>query len=83
MSQRTKYFLLVYDHGKRRLVEIEEFRDGKAAVAAYDAKERPFLRDPSIEVVLLGSDSLDTIKVTHRNYFDERLPDSVAKYLYG
>lgn len=83
MSKRTRDFLLVYDHRQRRLIEIEEFRDGKAAVAAYGAKEREHLRDPSIEVVLLGSDSLDTIKVTHRNYFDERLPDSVAKYLYG
>ena len=31
--------------------------------------ERKHARDAAMNVVLVGSDSLETVKVTHRNYF--------------
>ena len=31
--------------------------------------ERKHARDAAMDVVLVGSDSLETVKVTHRNYF--------------
>lgn len=66
-----KHFLLVFDHDKNSLVEIVEFgADGPRAVAAYSTKESEFKDHPRMEIVLIGSDSLDTVKLTHANYFD-------------
>ena len=36
---------------------------------AYAEKEHEYWGQPRMEVVLIGSDSLDTIRVTHANYF--------------
>lgn len=80
-SDEVKYFLVVYDYDAGRLVEVEEFGTDEArAVEAYDAKERE-LQGPSsdasaIEVVLIGSDSRETLELTHANYFDAPWPRS-------
>jgi hypothetical protein len=77
-----KHFLLVFDHDKGRLVELQEFgTDSDAAVAAYGAKEKELRRQRWMEIVLLGSDSLETVKLTHANYFDGSV--AVSKYLAG
>ncbi len=77
-----QHFLLVFDHEKGRLVETRKFgNDGKAAVAAYAAKEKAFQATPSIEIVLIGSDSLETVRLTHANYFNGLV--KVSKYLAG
>ena len=65
------WFLIVY-HRKRQ--ELETFRAYSNAEydAAWEARgqlSREFVRDPNIEVVLLGSDSEATIRVTHARYF--------------
>jgi hypothetical protein len=44
--------------------------DPAEALHAYDAAERHFAVQEHIEVVLIGSDSLDTLRRTHANYFD-------------
>jgi hypothetical protein len=76
------HFLLVFDHDKGRLVETQEFgTDSKAAVAAYAVKERELHGQRWIEIVLIGSDSLDTVKLTHANYFDGSV--TLSKYLVG
>jgi hypothetical protein len=64
------HFLLTYDVQEARLVEVREFRDIDEAVAAYEAAEAAHRNDVSLEIVLLGADSLETIKVTHANYFE-------------
>jgi len=38
--------------------------------SAYDAAERHFAEQAHIEVVLIGSDWLDTLRRAHANYFD-------------
>jgi hypothetical protein len=85
MSKTIKHFLLVFDHDLGRLIDIEEFGgDSKRAVAAYDAKEREIGElggKSALEIVLIGSDSLETIKLTHANYFDGTA--KVSKYLAG
>ena len=43
--------------------------DPAEALSAYDAAERHFAEQAHIEVVLIGSDSLDTVRRTHANYF--------------
>lgn len=65
-----KHFLLVFDHRKDKLIDMREFgEDGDKAVAAYSQMEAEHSADPAIDIVLLGSDSLETVKVTHQNYF--------------
>ena len=69
-SGGTIHFLLTYDRLERRLANMERFRDGKRAVDAYDEREREFADRPHIEVVLLGADSEEAIRVTHPIYFE-------------
>lgn len=85
MASDIKHFLLVFDHIQARLVDLQEFgTDSEAAVAAYAAKEREIGHlgaESALEIVLIGSDSLDTVRLTHANYFDGTAARS--KYLVG
>jgi hypothetical protein len=82
MSERIKHFLIVFDHTAGELESLFEFgENGDAAVEAYSAKEKELKDRESVEIVLIGSDSLDTVKLTHANYFDGRV--AVSKYLAG
>ncbi|SIL05349.1 hypothetical protein [Mycobacteroides abscessus] len=85
MSAQLKHFLLVFDHDRAELMDMHEFgTDTKAAMAEYARLEREHLNESgvdSIEIVLIGSDSLDTVKVTHANYFDGTV--AVSKYFAG
>lgn len=64
------HYLLVFDHKEGRLVHQERFDDPEAAVAAYGVMEQKFDPADRVEVVLIGSDSIETIRRTHANYFD-------------
>lgn len=66
---KTIHFLLTYDRSKLRLVNIERFRDGEKAVDRYEEREHQYADQPHMEVVLLGADSEDAIRVTHPTYF--------------
>ena len=81
MAQESlKHFLLVFDHKSASIQDIQEFgEDTEVAVAAYSETERRYTHDQMIEVVLIGSDSLDTVKRTHANYFDGTV--ALSKYL--
>jgi hypothetical protein len=82
MGERIQHFLLVFDHELGRLIETQEFgADADAAVAAYAAKEAEYDARKLVEIVLVGSDSIETVKLTHANYFDGTV--SVSKYLTG
>ena len=50
-------------------------------MAAYASTEAAYGERKNIEVVLIGSDSFETVKRTHANYFDGSV--SVSKYLAG
>ena len=64
-------FLVVFDHQQGAMhQEVASFVDSAEALRAYDAAERHFAEQAHIEVVLIGSDSLDTVRLTHANYFD-------------
>ncbi len=67
------HFLLVYDLGQQKIVVQERFDDVDEAVRAYADKETEHLGDPTVEIVLIGADSLDTIKHTHASYFDGKV----------
>ncbi len=48
----------------------EEFDDYAAALAAYENIEKEHLGHNDLDIVLLGADSLETIKKTHSSYFE-------------
>jgi hypothetical protein len=81
-DERLKHFLLVFDHSAGRLVENIEFDErGEDALKAYADKERQYRGKRNMEIVLIGSDSFETVMLTHANYFDGTA--SVSKYLVG
>lgn len=63
------HFLLVYSYDEGRLIEQDEFLDPDAAAAAYTEKERQYRDSSRLEIVLVGSDSIETIMRTHGHYF--------------
>jgi hypothetical protein len=73
--RKTIDFLIVFDHDTRKQISLEEFRNTRRALEAYVALEEQYRSNPRVEVVLLGSDSIDTIKVTHSNYFRDAFDD--------
>lgn len=67
----TRYFLIVYDRHRGQLLEEppREFDDQEVALSAYDKAEQAYRTDRNIEIVLVGADSLETVRQTHSNYF--------------
>lgn len=75
------HFLLVYNHNEQRLVKTDEFSHVGAATDAYAAAEREAREQHHLEIVLVGADSIDTIKETHASYFEGTVP--MSKFLVG
>lgn len=64
------HYLIVFDHSQQALLQAQEYADADEAAAAYAQLERKHRGDTNLEIVLVGADSLDTIRQTHGNYFD-------------
>lgn len=80
--QAIQHFLLVFDHEQGHLVLEQSFgTDSEAAVQAYSDMELKHRNDRLIEIVLIGSDSIETVRLTHANYYDGSV--AVSKYLAG
>jgi hypothetical protein len=63
-------FLLVYNAATQELLEANDLGpDTGAAIAAYVACEKAHRDNRDIQVVLIGSDSIETIQQTHGHYF--------------
>lgn len=78
-----RYFILIYDVPSREL-EVHEFEENyDGAVDAYGRFERQHRDDASIEVVLVGADSIETIHKTHSHYFAEHADDLFRQFLEG
>lgn len=77
-----QHFLLVFDHAQERLIDEQHFGENStAALAAYALTEEDYRENPRIDIVLIGSDSIETVRITHANYFDGSV--AVSKYLAG
>lgn len=64
------HFLVIYDI-PNGLAHVDSFgQDYDAAIAAYAEAEEEHRNDPNVEIVLLGSDSLETLERTHSSYFE-------------
>jgi hypothetical protein len=74
-----RYFLLIYNHAHRALQTVQTFSNKDEAGRAYVAAERASAGSPNLEIVLVGADSLETIKQTHGQYFTAQVGQS--KYL--
>lgn len=87
MSSVVLQFLLVFDHARGKLIHQKCFdQDVDSAVLAYGQMEKKYEDAPDIDVLLVGSDSLETVKMTHPNYFEDVQPPRTAvanKYLVG
>ena len=70
-KRETTDFLVTFDHDARKQISLEEFRNTAQALKAYNEREEQYRDNPRVEVVLLGAESLDAIKVTHSNHFDD------------
>lgn len=66
-----QHFLLAFDHSVNELVVQEQFAETEieAATRAYEALEAEHRHSPRMDIVLVGSDSLESVKVTHSTYF--------------
>lgn len=77
-----KHFLLVFDHAQDKLLESKDFgSDSAAAIAAYTEAEKRFWNDSTKDVLLVGSDSIETVKITHSNYFEGTAKKNLARLL--
>ena len=77
-----KHFLIVFDRRTGTQLEVTEYQNLDVALAAYEQAEAERRDDKMIDIVLVGSDSLDTVRVTHASYFREGITASnVEDYL--
>ncbi len=79
------HFLLVYDRKAQRLVSEQAYSDPAEALHAYEQMEEKHRHEREMEIVLVGADSIETVKLTHGNYFEpspENKP-SASPYLAG
>jgi hypothetical protein len=64
-----KHFLVTRDVTRSKTTVVEFGADYEAAQHACVAAERKLWGRSDLDVVLLGADSLETIKCTHSSYF--------------
>ena len=66
-----KYFVVEYERPTGTLRMCQEFPDTEYAAAAKLRFERDLanIEHPEVEIVLLSTDSLETLKHTHGRYF--------------
>ncbi|MGO1539279.1 MAG: hypothetical protein ACTHZ9_13360 [Leucobacter sp.] len=63
-------FLLAFDHARNELIICDEYgTDIDRATLAYADLEKRYRDSSSVDIVLVGSDSIDTVRITHANYF--------------
>jgi hypothetical protein len=77
------HYLLIYNIELGHLVGCESFTNSAAAVAKYAALEREYVGQGKFEIVLVGADSIETIKRTHGQYFEDNVDAVASPFLAG
>jgi hypothetical protein len=72
------HWLIVYSRPSGTLLRCEEFADPLEALQERFAVEREHRGTSTIEVAVLGGDSLGAVKVTHARYFSS-VPELAAR----
>lgn len=78
-----RYFLLVFDPSNGRSAEVRTFEETDDALDAYRDTEHRFRGQQGIQVVLIGADSLETVKKTHSNYFGDESLRAMSKRIHA
>ena len=68
----TRHYLIVFDTATGVMREsVRQFgpENVDEALSAYADAEARFAAEPSVHVVLIGSDSLESVKQTHSTFF--------------
>lgn len=79
MSAKNQY-ILMYNQGSFELEHVLEFKDDMdAATRRYAELEALYCNSAEMDIVLVGSDSLETVRITHRNYFTGEAHKNVDK----
>jgi hypothetical protein len=79
-----QHFLLIYDHSQQALIETLHLGSrGEDAARIYGEYEQMYRDRPGIEIVLVGADSLDTIRRTHAHYFSDSATEPFHELLTG
>jgi hypothetical protein len=70
-----KQFVIVFDRPRGEILEMVEFPATERDIALKELFEREerFRDRHNVEVVMLGSDSVETLKRTHGRYFKGEL----------
>jgi len=66
-----EHFLVIYDPATRKTTVKSFGTDYDAAQAAYGDAEKAHGLGTTLDIVLLGADSLETIRQTHSSYFED------------
>jgi hypothetical protein len=79
------HFLLVYDRKQQKLVFEEPYADPAEALHAYEEMEEKHRDERHMEIVLVGADSIETVMLTHGNYWaaDPNAAPTASPYLAG
>jgi hypothetical protein len=78
------HFLLIYDLNAGCLVEqLDMGEDGEAAAAEYSRSEAEYRDREGFEIVLVGADSIETIRQTHAHYFNGTADRAFDELLAG
>lgn len=67
------HFLIVYDRTSGDSLSLKEFDSGSGDIDLQErfVLERVHKDEPNIEVIVLGSSSLESLKRTHSRYFEQ------------
>jgi len=79
------HFLLAYDRNVQKLVFEQPYSDPHEALKAYEELEEKHRDDRHMEIVLVGADSIETVMLTHGNYWavDPDAEPAASPYLAG
>jgi len=61
------HWLIIYHRKRGELLSCDEYADSREALAERFRLERD--AHPDVEIVVLGAESLEALKVTHGRYF--------------
>jgi hypothetical protein len=70
MNHQVNHFLVIYDIAHATADVVPFGTDYDVALQSYADAEEQYRQDENVEVVLLGSDSIDTLERTHSSYFE-------------
>jgi hypothetical protein len=74
------YFLLAYDRPRGEILRQQEFGSWQEGLPARFEAEREYAGSPDVEIVLLGAESIEALRATHRRYF-ESIGEIVSPYV--